>query len=137
MFGRVEEEKWASGLILHANNRNKSKSKCIEMNFTPTSSLPLFQTFINSGVYIHIKRLHINSTCLEEWKRRSGVKVHFYTFTFYFYCDYLHAKSILKPTSPLPLFHSSKSSLKMCIYIYKKLKLTHIHPTPTQHTLAS
>jgi hypothetical protein len=54
------------------------------MNFTPTSSLPHFQTFINSGVYILIKRLHINNTCLEEWKRRSGVKVHFYTFAFYF-----------------------------------------------------
>jgi hypothetical protein len=55
------------------------------MNFTPTSSLPHFQIFINSGVYNRIKSLHIYSECLEEWKRRSGGKVHFYAFTFYFY----------------------------------------------------
>jgi hypothetical protein len=73
------------------------------MNFTPTSSLPLFQTFINRGVYIPIKRLHIYSACLEEWKRRSRVKVHFYTIYFLFIAIFAY-KSMLKPTSPLPLF---------------------------------
>jgi hypothetical protein len=54
------------GLICMQNIAIKSKRKCIEMNFYPTSSLPLFQTFINSGVYIPINNNYTST--VHAWK---------------------------------------------------------------------